>query len=278
MCSNPLPIWVLDPLAREQLHNLKNQHSIRLKGPECRVLRKLVKNQGETVCKHEILADAWHGRVVSEASLTQSISQLRIALGDDGRQQKIIKTMPNEGYLIVDGLIQLVDASNHEISKKSTKPKISRRIYPTEDLNKHVSNSSLLKTIASKNLLFRLILISSVILTAITSWHLYKIHGFTLPLGSSQSNKYESQKLGSTEVQILTTMTSQKLYSFLANDSDLGINDSISLLIISNGVNRYFISCTYSQEPNNSIQVYNFTFSLNESFNFIKDSINEICH
>jgi DNA-binding winged helix-turn-helix (wHTH) protein/TolB-like protein/Tfp pilus assembly protein PilF len=62
------------------------------------VLLLLVRNADRTVTKEEFMAAVWAGTVVEEANLTDNISTLRQALGDDARDPKYIRTIPRRGY------------------------------------------------------------------------------------------------------------------------------------------------------------------------------------
>ena len=61
------------------------------------VLRVLVENSGRLVSRDEIFETVWPGVTVTEELLTQCVSELRTAFGEDG--QRIIKTVPKRGYL-----------------------------------------------------------------------------------------------------------------------------------------------------------------------------------
>jgi len=65
------------------------------------VLESLLERPGEIVPKEEILASAWEGAFVGEDSLTQAISQLRGALGDDPGRPEYIQTIPKRGYRFI---------------------------------------------------------------------------------------------------------------------------------------------------------------------------------
>jgi len=65
------------------------------------VLESLLQRPGEIVAKDEVLASAWEGAFVGEDSLTQAISQLRQALGDDPHHPTYIQTVPKRGYRFV---------------------------------------------------------------------------------------------------------------------------------------------------------------------------------
>ena len=53
------------------------------------------------VAKTELLDSVWGDRFVSESALTTQIKELRRAVGDTGRDQRIIKTVHGRGYMFV---------------------------------------------------------------------------------------------------------------------------------------------------------------------------------
>jgi DNA-binding winged helix-turn-helix (wHTH) protein/TolB-like protein/Tfp pilus assembly protein PilF len=65
------------------------------------VLLLLVEHAGRTVTKEEFMDTVWTGTVVEEANLTDNISTLRQALGDDAREPRYIRTVPKRGYRFV---------------------------------------------------------------------------------------------------------------------------------------------------------------------------------
>jgi DNA-binding winged helix-turn-helix (wHTH) protein/TolB-like protein len=65
------------------------------------VLLVLVRSDGRTVTKEEFLSLVWAGTIVEESNLTDNISTLRQALGDDARDPKYIQTVPRRGYRFV---------------------------------------------------------------------------------------------------------------------------------------------------------------------------------
>lgn len=58
----------------------------------------LVENRGRLVTKEELLDEVWGTRFVTESALTTRIKQARRALGDDGRSQRVIRTVIGRGY------------------------------------------------------------------------------------------------------------------------------------------------------------------------------------
>ncbi len=65
------------------------------------VLAYLVGHRGAVVRKEELLDAIWGDRFVSESALTTRIKAVRQAVGDDGSQQLIIRTVHGKGYEFV---------------------------------------------------------------------------------------------------------------------------------------------------------------------------------
>jgi DNA-binding winged helix-turn-helix (wHTH) protein len=65
------------------------------------VLRYLVEHRDRLVPKEELIEEVWGSRFVSESALTSRIKAARRALGDDGREQRMIRTVHGRGYRFV---------------------------------------------------------------------------------------------------------------------------------------------------------------------------------
>ncbi|MDJ1015319.1 MAG: alpha/beta fold hydrolase [Paracoccaceae bacterium] len=61
------------------------------------LIHLLLRNAGNVVTKDEIVEEIWDGRVISESAISARISNARKALGDSGKQQKIIRTVARRG-------------------------------------------------------------------------------------------------------------------------------------------------------------------------------------
>ena len=61
----------------------------------------LVRNRERVVSKDDLLASVWHGRIVSESALNTRIHLARSAIGDNGEDQRLIKTWPRKGIRFV---------------------------------------------------------------------------------------------------------------------------------------------------------------------------------
>jgi TolB-like protein/cytochrome c-type biogenesis protein CcmH/NrfG len=66
----------------------------------------LVENRERVVTKDDLIASVWGGRIVSDAALTSRIYAARKAVGDTGRDQKLIRTMARKGLRFIGTLEQ----------------------------------------------------------------------------------------------------------------------------------------------------------------------------
>ncbi len=65
------------------------------------LLLHLVANRERVVSKDDLLDAVWHGRIVSESTLTSHINAARTAIGDSGQEQKLIRTVARKGFRFV---------------------------------------------------------------------------------------------------------------------------------------------------------------------------------
>jgi pimeloyl-ACP methyl ester carboxylesterase/DNA-binding winged helix-turn-helix (wHTH) protein len=65
------------------------------------VLVLLVRERDRVVSKEEILDTVWGDRFVSESALTSRIKAVRQAVGDDGKAQRLLRTVHGRGYQFV---------------------------------------------------------------------------------------------------------------------------------------------------------------------------------
>jgi TolB-like protein/cytochrome c-type biogenesis protein CcmH/NrfG len=64
----------------------------------------LLENRERVVSKDDLIAAVWGGRIVSESTLTSRINAARKAVGDSGRDQKLIRTISRKGFRFVGSL------------------------------------------------------------------------------------------------------------------------------------------------------------------------------
>ncbi|HJQ57568.1 MAG TPA: winged helix-turn-helix domain-containing protein, partial [Vineibacter sp.] len=65
------------------------------------VLRFLIQSRDRVVSRDDMLAEVWQGRIVSEATLSSRVNSARSAIGDNGEEQRLIKTLSRKGFRFV---------------------------------------------------------------------------------------------------------------------------------------------------------------------------------
>jgi TolB-like protein len=65
------------------------------------LLDHLIRNRERVVSKDDLIAAIWDGRIVSDAAVTTRINAARAAVGDNGEEQRLIKTLPRKGFRFV---------------------------------------------------------------------------------------------------------------------------------------------------------------------------------
>jgi TolB-like protein/DNA-binding winged helix-turn-helix (wHTH) protein/Tfp pilus assembly protein PilF len=75
------------------------------------LLAYLVRNAGRLVTKSDLIEHVWDGRIVSDSTLASRVKSARRAIGDDGEQQRLIKTVHSRGVRFVGEVRVEVGAS-----------------------------------------------------------------------------------------------------------------------------------------------------------------------
>ena len=65
------------------------------------LLAYLIRNRERVASKDDLIAAIWGGRSVSDAALTTRINVARSAIGDNGEDQHLLKTLPRKGFRFV---------------------------------------------------------------------------------------------------------------------------------------------------------------------------------
>ncbi|MBR1130523.1 winged helix-turn-helix domain-containing tetratricopeptide repeat protein [Bradyrhizobium iriomotense] len=71
------------------------------------LLTYLVRNRDRVVTRDNMLDAIWNGRVVSESTLTSRINAARRAVGDNGEEQRLIRTVARKGVRFVGAVTEL---------------------------------------------------------------------------------------------------------------------------------------------------------------------------
>src|SRR5438552_12090797 len=65
------------------------------------LLQYIVRNRERVVSKDDLIEHVWHGRIVSDSTLTSRITSARQAIGDSGDHQRLIRTVARKGIRFV---------------------------------------------------------------------------------------------------------------------------------------------------------------------------------
>lgn len=86
------------------------------------LIRLLVENAGRVVSRDEIIETVWGGRIVSESAISARIAAARKAVGDDGKAQRVIRTVARRGLQMVAEVTH--EAVPHLASKTGSAPDV----------------------------------------------------------------------------------------------------------------------------------------------------------
>lgn len=71
------------------------------------LLAYLVENHERVVSKDGLLDAVWNGRIVSDSTLTSHINAVRKAIGDNGADQRLVRTVARKGFRFVGDIRQV---------------------------------------------------------------------------------------------------------------------------------------------------------------------------
>ncbi len=107
---------VLD-VDRRELH--RNGALVHVRTKVFDVLDYLIANRDRVLSRDELLTQVWPGLNVSDGNLSATIRSVRLAIGDDGSDPRLIKTLRGKGFRFVAEVTRQ-DASGREISGGTT--------------------------------------------------------------------------------------------------------------------------------------------------------------
>ena len=61
----------------------------------------LIENRDRVVSKDDLIASVWGGRIVSDSTVDSRINAVRKAIGDSGKEQRLIRTSARKGFRFV---------------------------------------------------------------------------------------------------------------------------------------------------------------------------------
>jgi TolB-like protein len=74
------------------------------------LLVHLLKHRDRVVTRDDLIALVWGGRIVSDSTLDSRINAARNAIGDNGKEQRLIRTIPRKGLRFVGAVNSPCDA------------------------------------------------------------------------------------------------------------------------------------------------------------------------
>ncbi|HDT6547399.1 TPA: transcriptional regulator [Kluyvera ascorbata] len=107
--------WLVDVTSGSILHLTTGERK-RLGEYQLKLLDILVQDAGKIFTREELTNLVWERRVIGNNSLPNAIHALRTALEDDGKNQRIIKTIPRKGYLLEAEYCCVVEKDEDEVS------------------------------------------------------------------------------------------------------------------------------------------------------------------
>ncbi|MEZ8092654.1 transcriptional regulator [Photobacterium swingsii] len=273
-------MWLLNPLKRSQLSNYEAGIHKKLKSTDCQILELLIKNEGKAVSKEDIMSSVWEGRIVSESSLTQSIAQLRLMLGDSGKEQRVIKTLPRKGYMILPHLVQLVPLKAVLTTTEEFKPSKERHqedLKSIEIPSQVTTRKSNLKAFYSyfsnhKIALYAAISLIVISVTLVNFW----TYSVFLKKNTVEKKTWSKTIINNTSVHLKNDPRSSVILAFF-EDKKVKIADNISNIFISSNPQQLYLSCIYTSDKLGEDLTLDFTLPIKYPFDQMKGLINEKC-
>ena len=113
---------ILDPERRE-LTRASGAVAI---GPQVfDLLVHLLNNREHVVSKDDLMDSVWRGRIVSESTLASHINAVRQAIGDNGQEQRLIRTIARKGFRFVGDVSEVASAQSAD-ARRARQPQIRR--------------------------------------------------------------------------------------------------------------------------------------------------------
>lgn len=94
------------------------------------LLEFLIANRDRVVSADELIEVVWHGRIVSEATVTTRMNAVRRALGDSGERQQYVRTIARKGYRFVGEVREENPVQEDRAASKKTDAELSHHLLP----------------------------------------------------------------------------------------------------------------------------------------------------
>ncbi|CNC29454.1 winged helix-turn-helix domain-containing protein [Yersinia similis] len=105
--------WLID-LTSGFITHQNTKEKKRLGEYQLKLINVLLEHAGEILSRDELTNLVWKRRVIGNNSLPNAIHTLRVALGDENKQQRIIQTIPKIGYLLDTSYCEIINITKKE--------------------------------------------------------------------------------------------------------------------------------------------------------------------
>lgn len=259
--------WLVDVTSGSILHLTTGERK-RLGEYQLKLLDILVQDAGKIFTREELTNLVWERRVIGNNSLPNAIHALRTALEDDGKNQRIIKTIPRKGYLLEAEYCCVVEKDEDEVSDPEEDRDVQEDYLlspqPETDAIAEVAEKAAdIQPVAeaavaaapkqrrSGMLAFMLVILLTATATAGVCWYLFGGRAEHLVAREVQPGVYSNIRLYTVEAMGDPAYMSANLYGKL-KDSLYALNQQIKMQ--SATMNVYF-------HTNNSSLNYSFMLS-----------------
>jgi pimeloyl-ACP methyl ester carboxylesterase/DNA-binding winged helix-turn-helix (wHTH) protein len=92
----------------------------------------LIRNRNRVVSKDDLIAEVWGGRIVSDSTLTSRLNAVRKAVGDNGEEQRLIRTFARKGVRFVGEVNEQTPregAAAANVAPRPTPPELRQNIH-----------------------------------------------------------------------------------------------------------------------------------------------------
>lgn len=205
--------WLIDVSSGSILHLTSGERK-RLGEYQLKLLDTMTQHAGRILTREELTTLVWENRVIGNNSLPNAIHALRTALEDDGKQQKIIKTIPRKGYLLEADYCSVIEKEEDEVLDKSDDALLSEavpfenpqpsetdevgeRLFPSEQKNDAADTVKHLPTVIPARRLPRfpaiaLLIAVTLVVTAFATWRYFEHVHHQLQYEEQESNVYSN--------------------------------------------------------------------------------------
>lgn len=88
------------------------------------LLEYLIRHRMRVVSKDDLIEAIWNGRVVSDAALTTRLNVARVAIGDSGENQRLIRTLPRRGFRFIGDVQEAGECIDAAVGDPTHAPKL----------------------------------------------------------------------------------------------------------------------------------------------------------